>query len=98
MHAGRREFGFDSELGLFRDGKALAPPLPVTHFAADAIVSGEPENALSAWFPGSAPSLVRGLGDGRTYADVLVSLSPTGVPAPSLIVWVRMDLTGWLKA
>jgi hypothetical protein len=83
---------------LFRDGKPLAPELPVTRFAEASIVAGEPENALSAWFPGLAPSLVRGGGDGRVWADILLALSPTGVPAPTLIVWDRVDLTNWLKA
>jgi hypothetical protein len=98
MHAGRLDRGFDSELHVFRDGKSLAPELPVTRFAETSIITGEPENALSAWFPGLAPVLVSGGGDGRIWADILLSLAPTGVPAPTLIVWERLDLTAWLKA
>jgi hypothetical protein len=97
MHVGRQDRGFDSELHLFRDGKSVAPELPVTRFAEASIVAGEPGQALSTWFPGLAPALVSG-GDGRVWADILLALSPTGVPAPTLIVWERLDLTAWLKA
>jgi hypothetical protein len=96
MHVGRQDRGYDSDLRLFRDGRSLVPALPVTRFAEDSIVTGEPENALSAWFPGAAPSLFRGP-DGKVWADILVALVPTGVAAPALIVWERLDLTGWLK-
>jgi hypothetical protein len=96
VYVGHDERGFDSEFELFRDGKSLAPPLPVTRFAEQSVITGKPENALSAWFPGAAPSLVRD--GGRVWADVLVSLAPTGVKAPSLIVWIRPELTDWLKA
>jgi hypothetical protein len=98
MHAGHQKRGFDSELHLLRDGKSLAPELPVTRFAEASIITGEPGQALSAWFPGLAPALVGGGGDGRVWADILLALSPTGVPAPTLIVWERLDLTAWLKA
>jgi hypothetical protein len=97
MVAGHQQRGFDAELVLFRDGSALAPPLPVTSFARDSIVMGEPENALSAWFPSAAPTLERGA-DGRVWADILLSLAPTGVTAPNLIVLDRVELTAWLKA
>jgi hypothetical protein len=97
MHAGRQERGFDADLEQFRDGRPLARPLPVTRFASDSIVSGEPDRALSAWFPGAAPSLARDA-DGRIWADILVSLAPSGVVAPSLIVWTRLELTAWLKS
>jgi hypothetical protein len=97
LRTGQRNRGFDSRLGLFHDGKSLAQPLPVTRFVEDSIVTGEPENALSAWFPGAAPSIVP-TGDGRAWADILVALTPTGVQAPSLVVWQRLDLTSWWKA
>ena len=97
VHVGWHERGFDAELNLFRDGKKLAPELPVTRFAEKSVVAGEPDHALSAWFPGAAPALVRN-GDGRVWADILLSLAPTGVNAPTLIVWDRLDLTDWLKS
>lgn len=97
MHAGHQDRGFDSELRLFEAGQPVAAAFPVTGFAARSIATGEPTTALSAWFPGTAPSLFRAA-DGRIWADVLVTLVPNGVPAPALIVWQRLDLTDWLKA
>lgn len=97
VSAGHQPRGFDSDLELFHDGKSVAPALAVTRFAERSAVAGEPDSALSSWFPGAAPSLVR-TPDGRVLADILVSLVPTGVPAPALIVWIRKDLTAWLKA
>jgi hypothetical protein len=97
MQAGWHEPGFDSDLRLFLDGRSMADALPVTRFAENSVVSGQPENALSSWFPGAAPSVVR-TADGRVWADVLVSLSPTGIPAPAVIVWDRVELTDWLKS
>jgi hypothetical protein len=96
LRVGHQDRGFDSELGLFRDGRSLVAALPVTRFSEDSIVSGEPGNALTAWFPGAAPTLVRS--DGKVWADILLALTPTGVPTPTLIVWQRLDLTNWLKA
>jgi hypothetical protein len=97
MVAGRQQRGFDVDMEVFRDGRSLAPALPVTRFARDSIVTGQPQNALSAWFPGAAPTLEHGE-DGRIWADVLLCLSPTGVAGPALIVLDRLELTGWLKA
>jgi len=97
MVAGRQQRGFDVDLELFRDGRSLAPALPVTRFARDSIVTGQPQNALSCWFPGADPTVERG-GDGRVWADMLLSLAPTGIPGSSLIVLDRLELTAWLKA
>ncbi len=96
-HVGGQDRGFDSALRSFQDGRPVAPALPVTGFGEASIATGEPETALSAWFPGIAPSLVRGA-DGKIMADILVSLSPAAVAAPALIVLVRLDLTDWLKS
>jgi hypothetical protein len=95
LHAGLSDRGFDAELDLFRDGRLIARALPVTRFARDSIAGGEPARALSTWFPGAASSLVRGA-DGRIWADILMTLSPTGVEASALVVWQRLDLTDWL--
>ena len=97
MVVGRQQRGFDVDLGLFRDGRSLTPALPVTRFARDSIVTGQPQNALSSWFPGADPTVERG-GDGRVWADMLLSLAPTGSSGPSLIVLDRLELTAWLKA
>ena len=93
-----RDRGFDTDLVLLRDGRSLAPLLPVTRFAENSLVTGEPENALSVWFPSAAPTLTKDAADGRVWADMLLALSPTGVPAPTIIVLYRLDLTAWLKA
>lgn len=95
--SGGQDRGFDAELGLYRDGRMLAPPLPVTHFARDAILAGEPASALSAWFPGPAPTPSRDA-NGRVWLDVLMTLVPAGVTAPGLTVWQRLDITRWLAA
>ena len=97
MRARQHEVGFDSELGLFRDGRSLATPLPVTRFGRESLMTGQPMNALSTWFPGAAPVLARG-SDGRIRADVLMTLIPTGIAAPGLVAWRRMDVTEWMKA
>jgi hypothetical protein len=97
VRAGKREAGFDSDLDLLQGGRPVLPRLPVTRFAENSIVSGQPENALSAWFPGAAPDLVRGA-DGRIWADILLSLAPVSIPANTLIVWYRLDLTEWMKS
>ena len=93
---GQREVGFDSELGSFRAGRRTALPLPVTRFAHASLLTGKPANALSTWFPGAASALTR-TADGRVWIDVLMTLVPTGIAAPGLVVWRRMDVTEWLK-
>ncbi len=95
IRAGWRDRGFDSDLNLFRDGRRLADPLPVTRFASSSLRHGEPAEALSAWFPGAAPALFRAA-DGRIWADVLVALIPSG--APGVIVWRRLDVTAWMAS
>ena len=101
MQSGWRLSGFDADLGLFRDGMRIAPALPVTRFAREAIVSGEMTQAFATWFPTAAPSLVRSP-DGRIWIDILMTLAPSGAPsgvaAPAVIVWRRLDVTDWLNA
>ena len=103
LSAGNQMRGFDSDLGLFHDGRkgcARHRELPVTRFAERSIVAGEPANALSAWFPAIAPALVSGGGDGRIWADILAGAGTDRgeVTALPLIVWIRRDVTDWLKA
>ena len=95
MRAGQREVGFDSELGLFRGGRLIAPPLMISRFARDSLLTGEPAHALATWFPGAAPDLVRG-SDGRVRADVLMTLIGPG-GGPGIVAWRRVDVTDWLK-
>ena len=95
--AGERDLGFDSVLGQFRNGASSHDPLRVTHFTQNAIDTGEPANSLGARFPAAAPRVYYGP-DGRPWLDILETLVPGGVPgAPNLIVYQRLDLTGWLR-
>ena len=98
MNAGSQARGFDSDLALLRSGKLIAPLLPVTTFARDSIISGEPRNALSSWFPEIAPTVARDSETGRVRADILVDLAPTSVQASPIVVWIQKDLTDWIKA
>ena len=97
VQARQSERGFDSDLNAFHRGKRVGTPLPVNRSARDSLIAGEPMGALSAWFPGAAPALWHGE-DGRIWMDVLVTLFPTGIAAPGMVVYQRVDVTEWLKA
>jgi hypothetical protein len=97
VRSGSSDIGFDSDLDLFRQGRRIGPPLPVTRFVSDAVRSGNTAAALSAWYPGAAPALVR-TSDGKIWTDVLMTLSPVEIKMPKLIVWRRIDLTTWLTS
>jgi len=96
LHAGWRYRGDDAQLELFRDGAMRAPALPVTSFIRNAMTQSEPAAALSASALSLAPTLFH-TPDGRIWADVLMILNPSAIAAPGVVVWQRLDVTGWLR-
>lgn len=94
--SGEQDMGFDAEVGQFRLGERVARPLVVTRYAEAAIEAGEPGNAMSDRFPAAAPKVYQAA-DGRQWLDVLETLAPTSLPGSAkLIVYQRIDLTGWV--
>ena len=96
LHAGWRYRGDDAQLELIRDGAKRASPLPVSSFIRDAMSDSEPAAALSASAVSLAPTLLH-TPDGRSWADVLMILNPSGVAAPGVVVWQHLDVTDWLR-
>jgi hypothetical protein len=94
---GDRWGGFDADLIPLWHGAPSGPALPLSRFVRASIEQKTPEFALSTRFPAVAPGVFHAP-DGRAWLDVLETLIPMGVPdSAKLIVYQRIDVTGWLK-
>ena len=97
LHSGWRYRGSDTELELFRGGTMRALALTLTRFIRDAMTVNEPAAALTSASPNPVVTLLHAE-DGRFWADILVTLAPTRVAAPGVIVWRHLDVTDWRRA
>jgi hypothetical protein len=97
VFVGTAWLGFDSAVAVLRQGRMQGPPLPLTHFNADAAAAGKPELGFSSRFPAAAPSVSRAP-NGHIWLDVLETLHSRFPDAPGhLIVYHRADVTAALN-
>jgi hypothetical protein len=97
VYDGDKWGGFDAVLMPLWHGAPNGIALPLSRFVRDSIEQKTPDFALSSRFPAVAPGVFHAP-DGRAWLDVLEALIPMGVPdSAKLIVYHRVDVTGWLK-